>query len=162
MKILKMVRKYRQWCTSQDENFENGYFNYNALLKRQWNCPMLRLCPAAVRCIKPLASCIISLVNQWKVMSRNDVEFATVYHRIYSQKILRRYPIRRSISFASALECGISWLYLCFCWIKSVLVSLLLDAIGLIWDCVISLPNSLVFCVCDHLSHAMRWLMQVF
>ena len=41
---------------------------------------------AAASCIKPLASCIYSLVNQWKVKWRNDVEFPTVYHKIYCCK----------------------------------------------------------------------------
>ena len=39
--------------------------------------------PAATSCIKPLASCIYSIVNQWKATLRNDVGFPTVYHRIY-------------------------------------------------------------------------------
>ena len=44
--------------------------------------------PAAASCIKPLASCIYSLVNQWKVMLRNDVGFPTVYCRIYCRKFM--------------------------------------------------------------------------
>ena len=35
--------------------------------------------PVAASCIKPLASCIYSLVNQWKATLRNDVGFPTVY-----------------------------------------------------------------------------------
>ena len=44
--------------------------------------------PAAASCIKPLASCIYSLVNQWKVTLRNDVGFPTVYRRIYCSKFM--------------------------------------------------------------------------
>ena len=44
--------------------------------------------PAAASCIKPLASCIYSLVNQWKATLRNDVGFPTVYRRIYCRKIM--------------------------------------------------------------------------
>ena len=44
--------------------------------------------PAAAGCIKPLASCIYSLVNQWKVTLRNDVGFPTVYLRIYCRKFM--------------------------------------------------------------------------
>ena len=40
--------------------------------------------PSAATWIKPLASCIYSLVNQCKTTLRNDVGFATVY-RILSQ-----------------------------------------------------------------------------
>ena len=44
--------------------------------------------PAAASCIKPLASCIYSLVNQWKASLRNDVGFPTVYCRIYCRKFM--------------------------------------------------------------------------
>ena len=44
--------------------------------------------PAAASCIKPLASCINSLVNQWKATLRNDVEFPIVYRRIYCRKFM--------------------------------------------------------------------------
>ena len=44
--------------------------------------------PAAVSCIKRLASCIYSLVNQWKTTLRNDVGFPTVYRRIYCRKFM--------------------------------------------------------------------------
>ena len=44
--------------------------------------------PAAASCIKPLASCIYSLVNQWKATLRNDVGFPTVYRRIYCRKFM--------------------------------------------------------------------------
>ena len=44
--------------------------------------------PAAVSCIKPLASCIYSLVNKWKATLRNDVGFPTVYRRIYCRKFM--------------------------------------------------------------------------
>ena len=44
--------------------------------------------PADARCIKPLASCIYSLVNQWKATLRNDVGFPTVYCRIYCRKFM--------------------------------------------------------------------------
>ena len=44
--------------------------------------------PAAASCIKPLASCIYSLVNHWKATLRNDAGFATVYRRIYCRKLM--------------------------------------------------------------------------
>ena len=44
--------------------------------------------PAAASCIKSLASCIYSLVNQWKATLRNGVGFPTVYHRIYCRKFM--------------------------------------------------------------------------
>ena len=44
--------------------------------------------PEAASCIKPLASCIYSLVNQWKATLRNDVRFVTVYPRIYGRKFM--------------------------------------------------------------------------
>ena len=44
--------------------------------------------PAAASCIKPLASCIYSLVNQWKATLRNDFGFPTVYRRIYCRKFM--------------------------------------------------------------------------
>ena len=43
---------------------------------------------AAASCIKPLASCIYLLVNQWKATLRNDVGFPTVYRRIYCRKFM--------------------------------------------------------------------------
>ena len=44
--------------------------------------------PASASCIKPLASCIYSLVNQWKATLRNDVGFPSVYRRIYCRKFM--------------------------------------------------------------------------
>ena len=58
------------------------------LLKNDWKRSMLRQRPVAVSCIKPLASCIYSLFSQWKATLRNDVEFATVYPRIYCHKYM--------------------------------------------------------------------------
>ena len=46
------------------------------------------ICPAAASCIKPLASCIYSLVNQWKATLRNYFGFPTVYRRIYCRKFM--------------------------------------------------------------------------
>ena len=46
------------------------------------------ICPAAASCIKPLASCIYSLVNQWKATLGYDVGFLTVYRRIYCRKFM--------------------------------------------------------------------------
>ena len=46
------------------------------------------ICSAAASFIKPLASCIYSLVNQGKETLRNDVGFATVYRRIYCRKFV--------------------------------------------------------------------------
>ena len=44
--------------------------------------------PVTASCIKPLASCINSLVNQCKATLRNDVGFATVYRRINCCKFM--------------------------------------------------------------------------
>ena len=42
-----------------------------------------------VALIRPAAaSCIYSLVNQWKVALHNDVGFPTVYHRIYCRNFM--------------------------------------------------------------------------
>ena len=86
-------RTYIQRYTSLNENFEYGYPHSNPLLtfflqKRQLKCTMLRLRTAAASSIKPLASCIYSRVNQLKATLRNDVEFPTVYCRIYCRKCL--------------------------------------------------------------------------
>ena len=70
-------RPYIRRYTSPNENFEYSY-----------PLTMLRLRTAAASCIKPLASCIYSLVNQCKATIRNDVEFPTVYGRIYCRKFL--------------------------------------------------------------------------
>ena len=51
---------------------------------------------SASSCVKPNAS-------QWEVTLRDDVGFATVYRRIYRRKFWR-YPIRRRVTYASALE----------------------------------------------------------
>ena len=49
---------------------------------------MLRLRPAAASCIKPLASCMYSLVNQLKATLRHDVESVTVYRRKNCRKFM--------------------------------------------------------------------------
>ena len=46
---------------------------------------MLRQRPAAASCIKQLTSCIYSLVNQWKVMLHNAVEFTSISQDILLQ-----------------------------------------------------------------------------
>ena len=86
-------RTYIRWYTSPNENFEYGYPHSNALLnfpfktttKMYFIAPFR---PAAASCIKPLASCIYSLANQWKATLRNDVGFPTVYYRIYCRKFM--------------------------------------------------------------------------
>ena len=67
--VKRDFRTYIRRYTSQNENFEYGYPHSNALLtfpfkktvKMYFVAP---ICPAAASCIKPLASCIYSLVNQ--------------------------------------------------------------------------------------------------
>ena len=91
--VKRDFRTYIRRYTSPNKNFEYGYPHSNALLtfflqKRQLKCAMLRLRTVAASCIKPLASCIYSLVNQWKATLRNDVEFPIVYRRIYCSKFL--------------------------------------------------------------------------
>ena len=86
-------RQYIRRYTSPNENFEYGYPHSNAQLtfslqNDSEKVLFLRLRTAAASCIKPLASCIYSLVNQWKATLRNDVGFPTVYHRIYCRKFL--------------------------------------------------------------------------
>ena len=51
---------------------------------------------SAVSCVKPNAS-------QWEATLRDDVRFPTVYRRLYRRKFWR-YPIRRRVTYASALE----------------------------------------------------------
>ena len=68
----------------ENENFEYGYPHSNTLLtffpsKGQRKCTLLRLYVQRLSCIKPLASCMYSLVNQWKATLHNDVRFPTVY-----------------------------------------------------------------------------------
>ena len=110
--VKRDFRTYIRRYTSSNENFEYDYPHSNALLtfflqKRQLKCTMLRLRTATASCIIPLASCIYSLVNQWKATLCNDVEFPTVYRRIYCHKFLTNqtfYPIRRRVTNSSALE----------------------------------------------------------
>ena len=62
-------RQYIRRYTSPNENFEYSYLHPNALLtfslhktvKMYFVAPIH---PAAASCIKPLASCIYSLINQ--------------------------------------------------------------------------------------------------
>ena len=77
-------------------NFEYGYPHSNALItfslqKDSENvlcCAYTSSDHCDASCIKPLASCIYSLVNQWKATLRNDVGFPTVYRRIYCRKFM--------------------------------------------------------------------------
>ena len=91
--VKRDFRKYIRRYTSPNENFEYGYPNSNALL----NFPLKKTVkmyfvapkrPAATSYIKPLASCIYSLVSQWKATLHNDVGFPTVYRRIYCRKFM--------------------------------------------------------------------------
>ena len=91
----------------QMKKFEYGYRHSNALLnfylqktaKMYFIAP---LCPAAASCIKPLASCIYSLANEKRryVMTSGFQQYIAGY----TVANLWRYPIRRRIAFASALE----------------------------------------------------------
>ena len=85
--------RYIVGYTSPNENFEYGYSHSNALLtfslqKDSENVLCCAYTSSDVSCIKPLASCIYSLVNQWKATLRNDVGFPTVYRRIYCRKFM--------------------------------------------------------------------------
>ena len=82
--------------------------------------------PAAASCIKPLSSCIYSLVNQWKATLRNDVRFPRVYRRIYSRKFMRLSN--------QTLRC------ICKC-IRMVIVLLLTIVNYVRYTCVISLVH---------------------
>ena len=86
-------RTYIRRYTSPNENFEYGYPHSNVLLtfslqKDNGNILCCAIPPVAASCIKPLASCIYSLVNQRKTTLRNNVRFATVYRRIYCRKFM--------------------------------------------------------------------------
>ena len=61
------------------------HFSFERIVKMYFVAPIR---PAAASCIKPLANCIYSLVNQWKETVRNDVGFATVYPVIYCRKFM--------------------------------------------------------------------------
>ena len=67
--VKRDFRTYIRRYTSPNENFEYGYPHSNALLKfpfkrtvKMYFVAPIR--PAAASCIKPLASCIYSLVSQ--------------------------------------------------------------------------------------------------
>ena len=67
--VKRDLRTYIRRYTSPNENFEYGYPHSNALLtfsfkKRVKMYFVAHIRPAAASCIKPLASCIYSLVNQ--------------------------------------------------------------------------------------------------
>ena len=84
-------RAYFRRYTSPNENFEYGYPHSNALLtfslqKDSENVLCCAYTSSDASCIKPHASCIYSLVNQWKATLRNDVGFPTVYRRTYCRK----------------------------------------------------------------------------
>ena len=85
---LVLRRRY----TSPNDNFEYGYPHSNALLtfsfKNRDYVLFASIRPAIASCIKPLASCIYSLINQWKETLCNDVGFPTVYRRIYCRKFI--------------------------------------------------------------------------
>ena len=87
--VKRDFRKYILRYTSPNENFEYGYPHSNALLKfsLQKDSKNVLYC-AFASCIKPLASCIYSLANQWKATLCNDVGFPTVYRRIYCRKFM--------------------------------------------------------------------------
>ena len=67
--VKRDFRTYIRRYTSPNENFEYGYPHSNALLtfpiKKTFKIYFVApIRPAAASCIKPLASCIYSLVNQ--------------------------------------------------------------------------------------------------
>ena len=49
-------------------------------------------------------SCVKPNVSQWEATLRDDVGFATIYIAEYTVSNFWRYPIRRRVSYASALE----------------------------------------------------------
>ena len=91
--VKRDFRTYIRRYTSPNDNFEYGYPHSNALLtfflqKNSENYLVAPTRPAAASCIKPLASCIYSLVIQCKATLRNDVGFPTVYRRIYCRRFM--------------------------------------------------------------------------
>ena len=105
--VKRDFRTYIRQYTSPNENFEYGYPHSNALLtfslqKDSENVLFCAYTSSDASCIKSLASCIYSLVNQCKATLRNDVGFPTVYRRIYD--VIQSDVAR--VAIASALECG--------------------------------------------------------
>ena len=91
--VKRNFRTYIQRYTSPNENFEYGYPHSYALLtfslqKDSENVLFCAYTSSDASCIKPLVSCIYSLVNQWKATLRNDVGFPPVYRRIYCRKFM--------------------------------------------------------------------------
>ena len=91
--VKRDFRTYIRRYTSPNENFEYGYPHFNApltfsLQKDSENVLCCAYTSSNASCIKPLASCIYSLVNQLKATLRNDVGFPTVYCRIYCRKFM--------------------------------------------------------------------------
>ena len=91
--VKRDFRTYIRRYTSPNENFEYGYPHSNALLtfslqKDGENVLCCAYTSSNASCIKPLASCIYSLVNQWKATLRNDVGFPTVNRRIYCRNFM--------------------------------------------------------------------------
>ena len=91
--VKRDFRTYIRRYTSPNENFEYGYPHSNALLtfslqKYSEDILYCAYMSSDNSCIKPLASHIYSLVNQWKATLRNDVGFPTVYRRIYCRKFM--------------------------------------------------------------------------
>ena len=87
--VKRAFRTYIRRYTSPNENFEYGYPHSNAILTLDNETLLCCACTSSdASCIKQLASCIYSLVNQWKATIRNDVGFTTVYRRIYCRKFM--------------------------------------------------------------------------
>ena len=106
--VKRDFRTYIRRYTSPNENFEYGYPHCKSLLsfshqKDSENVLCCAYTSSDASCIKPLASCIYSLVNQWKATLRNDVGFLTVYRRIYCRKFMTL-SNQTSRCIASALE----------------------------------------------------------
>ena len=107
--VKRDFRTYIRWYTSPNENYEYGYPNSNTLLtfylqkdsKNFFGSPVR---PADASCIKPLASCIFSLVNHEKrryIMTSGSRQYIAGY----TVANLWRYPIRRRVAYACAFEC---------------------------------------------------------
>ena len=84
--VKRDFRTYIRRYTSPNVKFEYGYPHYNALLtfslqKDSENVLCCAYTSSDASCIKPLASCIYSPVN-------NDVGFPIVYRRIYCRKFM--------------------------------------------------------------------------
>ena len=84
--VKRDFRTYIRRYTSPNENFEYGYPHSNALLIFFLKNTVKLYFVAPIR--PAAASCIYSLVSQWKAKLRNDVGFPTVYRRLYCRRFM--------------------------------------------------------------------------